>query len=376
MPAYKKPLTKVLMIFSNSYDGAYPRDLAHGFYDAGVEIGFISLSKAVVPPWINNHHAKDFSFQFGADISMARKVFRTVATIRKFKPDVIQSHLFQGGIVGLIAGKLMKVPVVHTRHHIDEHYQSGTYMHRWIDRVVAKRSDHVVVCSIAAKKWLIEIEGVKEEHVSVINQCFDFSFLSPTPEAISKAKLDLNFVPERLNIVCVSRYSKAKGQNYLILAIKELVQTIPNISLTLMGPGDSTWLVELVKELELEQFINILPARSDVPACIAAADMIIHPSLADSFSQLVIEAQGVGGLLIASEIAAAREQIIDGVTGLIVPPRDSSAIAKAVRYLVNNPDLAISMRRNGPLHVREKFTWQRMVDEEIECLKRYIAYET
>ena len=364
------------MIFSNSYDGAYPRDLAHGFYEAGIEIGFISLSKAAVPPWINNHHAKEFSSQFGVDISMARKVFRTISTLRKFKPDVIQSHLFQGGIVGLIAGKLMNVPVIHTRHHIDEHYQSGTFMHRWIDRVVAKQSDHVVVCSIAAKKWLVEIEGVKEAHVSVINQGFDFSFLSPTPEAISKAKLDLNFAPEKLNIVCVSRYSKAKGQNYLILAIKELEQTIPNISLTLMGPGDSTWLVELVKELELEQFINILPARGDVPACIAAADMIIHPSLADSFSQLVIEAQGVGGLLIASEIAAAREQIIDGVTGLIVPPRDSSAIAKAVRYLVNNPDLAISMRRNGPLHVREKFTWQRMVDEEIECLKKYIAYET
>lgn len=373
MPLDKKPLTKVLMIFSNSYDGAYPRDLAHGFYDAGIEIGFISLSKAEVPPWINDHHAKEFSSQFGPDISMARKVIRTISTIRKFKPDVIQSHLFQGGIVGLIAGKLMKVPVIHTRHHIDEHYQSGTYVHRWIDRVVAKRSDHVVACSIAAKRWLIEIEGVKDAHVSVINQGFDFSFLSPTPEAISKAKLDLKFAQEKLNIVCVSRYSKAKGQNYLILAIKELVQTIPNISLTLMGPGDSTWLVELVEQLELEQFINILPARGDVPACIAAADMIIHPSLADSFSQLVIEAQGVGGLLIASEIAAAREQIIDGVTGLIVPPRDSSAIAEAVRCLVKNPDLATSMRRNGPLHVREKFTWQRMVDEEIECLKKYIA---
>ena len=366
----KPTLKKVLMIFSNSYDGAYPRDLSHGFFDAGIEIGFISLSNAAVPHWINNYSANEFSGQFGADISLARKVLRTIFLIRSFKPDVIQTHLFEGGIIGLIAGKLTRIPIIHTRHHIDEHYQSGTFIHRWIDRTLAKRSDHVIVCSEAAKKWLVKVECVEESHITVINQGFDFSYLSPSSEAIEKAKLDLEFLENKLDIICVSRYSRAKGQNYLLLAFSELVKTIPNISLTLMGPGDSEWLVELVGELNLEQYVRILPARDDVPACIAAADVIIHPSLADSFSQLVIEAQAVGGLLIASDIAAAREQIIDGVTGVIIAPRDSKAIEEAVCYLINNPELAISMRLNGPSHVREKFTWQRMVIEEISCLTR------
>lgn len=368
-----KPMRRVLMIFSNSYDGAYPRDLAHGFFDAGIEIGFISLSKAAAPQWINNHSAKDLSASFGADISLARKVLQTISVIRKFKPDIIQAHLFQGGIVGLIAGKLMGIPVIHTRHHIDEHYQSGTFMHKWIDRMVAKRSDHVVVCSAAAERWLIDVEGVKEKHITVINQGFDFSYLNPNTEAIEKAKLDLDFSEDRLDIICVARYSKAKGQNYLLLALSELVKTIPNISLTLMGPGDSTWLVDLVAELGLDQFVRILPSRDDVPACIAAADMIIHPSLADSFSQLVIEAQAVGGLLVASDIAAVREQIVENVTGVIVPPRDPKAIEKAVLLLLNDPEFASSLRTNGPTHVRESFTWQRMVAEEIQCLSRYVV---
>lgn len=366
-------LKRVLMVFSNSYNGAYPRDLSHGFFDAGIEIGFISLSKAAVPQWINNHSAKEFSGRFGEDISLARKVLRTISVIRSFKPDVIQTHLFQGGIVGLIAGKLMRIPVIHTRHHIDEHYQSGTFVHRWIDRTVAKSSDHVVACSEAAKKWLVEVEGVKQSHITVINQGFDFTYLNPSSEAIEKAKSDLGFSEDKLDIICVARYSKAKGQNYLLLALSELIKTIPNISLTLMGPGDSEWLVELVGELGLKDFVRILPSRDDVPACIAAADMIIHPSLADSFSQLLIEAQAVGGLLIASDIAAAREQIIDGETGIIVSSRDSKAIEKAVRLLINNPELAISMRQNGPSHVRAKFTWQRMVSEEIECLTNYVG---
>ena len=272
----------------------------------------------------------------------------------------------------MIAGKLMGIPVIHTRHHIDEHYQAGTIIHRWIDRTVAKGSDHVVVCSKAAKKWLVDIEGVKDSHITVINQGFDFSYLNPSPGEIKKAKADLEFSEKNINIVCVARYSRAKGQNYLLLALAELVKTIPNISLTLMGPGDSEWLVDLVKELGLGQYVRILPSRNDVPACIAAADMIIHPSLADSFSQLVIEAQAVGGLLVASDIAAVREQVLDGVTGLIVPPRDPKAIADAVRLLLDNPESAMSMKVNAPSHVRGSFTWQRMVNEEIDCLKKYV----
>jgi len=239
--------------------------------------------------------------------------------------------------------------------------------------VVAKKSKHVIVCSNAAKNWLIQMEGVRESHITVINQGFNFDFLNPNVEAIEKARLDLGFSDDKLEVICVSRYSKAKGQNYLVEALKELVKTIPNISLTLMGPGDSGWIVQLVDELGLDQHVQILPSRNDVPACIAAADIVIHPSLADSFSQLVIEAQGVGGLLIASDIAAAREQIVDGVTGIIVPPRDSLAIAAAVNFLVSHPELAKSMRANGPTHVRGSFTWQRMVSEEIACLKRFVT---
>jgi glycosyltransferase involved in cell wall biosynthesis len=363
-----KSLKRVLMIFSNSYDGAYPRDLAHGFHDAGIEIGFISLSKAITPDWINDHAAREFSEQFGKNLSLAKKIVKTISVVRKFRPDIIQAHLFQGGIVGLIVGKILRIPVIHTRHHIDEHYQSGTFIHRWIDRIVARYSSHVIVCSKAAKKWLVEVERIDESHITVINQGFDFSYLEPSAESIAEAAVDLGFSEGKLNIVCVARYSKAKGQNYLLFAISELIEIIPDISLTLMGPGDSKWLTELVEDLNLGQYVKILPSRNDVPACIAASDMIIHPSLADSFSQLVIEAQAVGGLLIASDIAATREQVVNGVTGVIVPPRDSSAIVDAVIHLVANPETAKTIRSKGPLHVRKSFPWQRMIAEEIDCL--------
>ena len=366
-----KQLSRVLMISSYSYDGHHLRDLTHGFHLSGIEVGLISLSNAPKPKWLENGCGEDFSKPFAADLSLLRKIIWTVRLLRKFRPEVIQTHLFHGGIVGLIAGRITGVPVVHTRHHIDEHFQSGTPIHRFIDRIVAKRSDHVIVCSRAAKEWLIKMEGINPSQVTVINQGFDFSYLNPSNEEISESRKFLNLDSNKINIVCISRYSKVKGQNYLIDALEVLTKEIPNIFVTFIGPGDSTWLVELISELQLEKFVRVMASRSDVPACIAASDILVHTSLADSFSVLLIEAQAVGGLVIATDIAAAREQIIEGITGVIIPPRDSKSIAEAVRFLINNPGSAMSMRRNGPSHVREKFTWQRMVREEIECLTKY-----
>lgn len=79
----------------------------------------------------------------------------------------------------------------------------------------------------------------------------------------------------------------------------------------------------------------------------------------------------MGGLLVASDIAAAREQIIDGETDVIITPRNPQAIEEAVSNLVNNPEISMAIRARGPSHVRNKFSWQRMIEEELDCLSLY-----
>jgi glycosyltransferase involved in cell wall biosynthesis len=368
----KKKLGKVLMLTSYSYEGHHARDLSRGLSEKGLEVAWLSLSAAQKPPWVHDVPIRDYSEEFAGKKSLFSKVIILCQVLKSFKPDVIQTNLFHAGIVALIAGKIMRIPVVHTRHHIDEHYQSGTIIHRWVDRVTARYSDHVIVCSHATKSWLVNVEGIDFDHVTVINQGFNYSYLEPSEVAVEKAYVELGFTKDNFNVICVARYSRAKGQEYLLLALKELIKVIPTISVTFMGPGESNWLIELVDELGLSQYVKIFPSRDDVAACISASDMVIHPSLADSFSQLIIEVQAVGGLLVATDIAAAREQIVDGKTGVIIEPRSQKAIEDAVLLLIGNPELAAAIRKQGPSHVRESFTWQRMVDEEIECLSKFV----
>ncbi len=361
------------MITSYSVEGRYWQDIASDFSYRKDKLCLLSLSGEGNPSWKDQNSHVTFSTKMKENASVSKRIVGIVREISAFRPDVIQTHLFLAAIVGLISGKLFNIPVVVTRHHIDEHIQNGTMIHRFADRMTIKFATRVIVRSAAAKSWLVMNEGGSDEKIDVVNQGFDFKFLEPTIEQISACKSELFFGKNEFNIVCVARYSKSKGQNFLIEAVAQIQEEIPNIHVTFMGPGDPHWLILIADSNKVLHFCSFEGERTDVPACLAAADLVVHPSLADSFSQLIIEAQAVGATVIASDIAAVRDQIIDGITGLIVPPRDSKAIAENIKYLYLNPEFRKHMGLSAKSHVREKFPVKKMND--LDSLSLKIAIE-
>lgn len=360
------------MITSHSYAGRYWQDIAIDFQSRPEKLGFISLGKFSPPTWSNtNDHVQYLAMGDNKTFGplLLPKLFKRA---KAFKPDIIQTHLFRAGLVGLVFGRILKVPVVVTRHHIDEHVQSGSYIHRLLDRMTLLLADAVIVRSSAAKKWLISQESGDAKKIYVVNQGFDFQLLALTSEQILVAKQELGFADDCFNILCVARYSQTKGQEFLVQALALLAKDLPKLRLTFVGPGDSEWLSKLVQELSLEKITKIFPERSDVPACLAAADLVVHPSLVDSFSQLLIEVQAVGTAVIATDIAAASEQISDGVSGIIVPPRDQGALALAIRQLHLNQKLIESMGNEGAKIVRQKYQVKDMVEKDLEVLRTFL----
>ena len=357
------------MVTSHSYEGRYWQDIAIDFEQRPEKLGFLSLSKFPLPEWAKNHtHVKYLALDENSSFNVVTPV-RIFKRAKSFQPDVIQTHLFRAGLAGLLLGRILRVPVVVTRHHIDEHVQSGSFIHRYLDRITIKLADAVIVRSAAAKNWLIANEKGDHEKIFIVNQGFDFQLLAPTNIQIEFAKKELGFHDTDTNLLCVARYSSTKGQEYLVKAIASLTQNLPNLRLTFVGPGDSKWLSDLVHQLNLESITRIFSTRGDIPACLAAADLVVHPSLVDSFSQLLIEVQAVGTAVIATDIAAASEQIADGISGIIVPPRNQSALASAIEKLYLDPRLRERMGKEGARLVREKYQVQEMVEKDLRVLR-------
>lgn len=365
----KAPVKRILVITSSEWAGPYIRDLIYGLSNVGIEIIYFSLSGPLIKALPSSEIVTDLSSEFSANDSIIKKIFKTYKTIRKNEPNLIQTHFFLAGLVGTIAGKLSRTSVILTRHHIDENFISGKRILFLLDRLSTFLADHIVVCSEAAKKWMCEVEKCKASKITVINQGFFFDETEYSKSEIDQIKSELGFTTESFNLICICRYTAGKGHKLLLEAFKEISNQIPNVKLAFVGHGDPGWLKNIVQEEGLEKHVKIFDQRADIFGCIAAADVVAHPSLVDSFSQLVIEAQFVGRPIVAFDIAAAKEQILEGKTGFVVKSRDTHAMAEKILLLFRDPELRLNLGRNGTTHVKSEFTHQRMMAETILLFK-------
>src|SRR5437762_3247273 len=153
---------------------------------------------------------------------------------------------------------------------------------------MARRADVVVTLSNAVRDYMISHEGLDGNKIRAIHQGFDFAKLSPTEDDRELIREEFNLT-DKFVIGCIGQLFSTKGQEYLVSALSELVAKIPNVCLLLVGGGDKQPLVSLIRKLEFEDRVVFAGFRSDVAACMRAADIVVHPSLSEAFCQVLIE---------------------------------------------------------------------------------------
>ena len=113
--------------------------------------------------------------------------------------------------------------------------------------------------------------------------------------------------------------------------------------------------------------------RRDVPEVLRAFDLLVQPSLWEGFGLTLVEAMAVGTPVVASRVGGVPEAVVDGVTGLLVPPGDAQSLASACAALLRDPGRASQMGRAGIERARAEFGIERLV-REIEDLYRELLF--
>lgn len=364
---------RVCQFSATTLDSHYFANLGKGLAASGVFLLAGSLREESSPPWLAvAPGARYFCLNTGSRLGYAGAVLRLARVLRRERINVLQTHLFDGGLVGLLAGRLARTPfVLVTRHHADEAWLIGTRLHVALDAWMAKAADRVVAFSHAVRNHLISRERVPAERIEVIYQGFDFPSLSPTDEDRERVRIELGLGPS-FAVGCVARFFKTKGHVYLLAALREILKDVPEARLVLFGGGDRSELEAVIRDLGLEERVLFAGYRKDVAACMRAMDVVVHPSLTEAFCQVLVEAMAVGTPLVATEVAGAREVVTDGETGLLVPPADASSIARAVLRLHRDPELRRRVAAEGQRSVRERFTVDRMVSRQLACYRAWL----
>lgn len=271
--------------------------------------------------------------------------------------DVINTHSSTDSwlvaLSNLTLGKLA-CPVVRTRH-ISAPVKNS-FLNRWLYGKAARR---VITTGESLRNELIDHLGLPAEHVQSIFTGINTKRFEPGDKVNARAQLGLDINATWIGIIATLR--SWKGHKYLLKAVAELAD--PRIRVVIVGDGPQRdKLNRLTIELGLSRCVRFAGQQRDVAPWLQALDIFVLPSYAnEGVSQAVMQAMSSGLPVITTPIGSSSDIIKPGLTGMLVPPKDSKALAQAIRTLLDNPVEARKLGNGARSFALENCGLERML---------------
>ncbi len=300
----------------------------------------------------------------GRDWTAYREILRV---LRDFRPEVVHTHSAKGGILGRMAATSLGVPaVIHTVHGSPFHdYQPALAREffRRCERYAAGKC-HVMVSVADAMTDLLVRTGVapREKFVTVYSGMDVEPFLQADSHR-EKTRAQFGFGPDEVVFGKIARLFHLKGHEYLIEAARSVVSRCPQVRFLLVGDGilrDS--LQQRIRRAGLDEYFRFagLVAPERIPALIGGMDVLVHASLREGLARALPQALIAGKPVVSYDIDGAREVVLDGRTGYLVPPRGVDTLADAMRKLAENGSQRREFGERGQSLFTEQFRHENM----------------
>lgn len=284
---------------------------------------------------------------------------RLTRRFRDLQPDLVHTHLIHADLYGLPAAARAGVPFAVSARHNDDAFRYNPLV-KWVNRRAMRHAQRVVVISHALARFVVEVEGIDPARVVTVH--YGFEAPPPDPEARRTARLTLGYTDELL-VGVFGRLVRQKGVDVLLDAFAAVQPRQPEARLIVIGDGPlRADLEKQTYDLGLDGVVRftgwIEQARRLMPAC----DVIVVPSRWEGFGLVTLEAMGHARPLIASRTSALPEIVIDGDTGVLVPPEDSVALAAAIDALLSDKHKAETYGMAGYKRLVCDFSIEKMVE--------------
>ena len=288
-------------------------------------------------------------------------LWQLVRFLRARRPDIVHTHLIHGDLYGTLAAWLAGVPVVVSTKHNDDAFRRNRF-YAWLGRQAARRQDRIITISDHLARFSVEVEGMNADKITCIHYGLDGAAFRARVRDVASVRAEFGIPAGAPLVGMVGRLTEQKGHVYLLHAWAQVTAALPEARLLLVGDGPLRGeLQRRARDLGLGGCVIFAGRREDVPRIMAALDVMTLPSLWEGFGLVLLEAMAVGRPIVASRVSAIPEIVVDGETGLLVPPRDADALAQALLALLRDPQRATEMGRRGQVRLEQEFTVERMV---------------
>lgn len=273
---------------------------------------------------------------------------------RSLRADIVHTHLVHADLYGGLAARLRRERLVSTKHN-DDPFRTGSYRH--VERGLARLAERIVTITESLERFTVERVGIPAAKVTTIHYGLD-----APPEAWGENPPDP--VPENAPVLlAVSRLVEQKGIDVAVRALPLVRAQVPGAWLVVLGEGPDREHIEgLARELGVGAAVHLAGRVPDVAAWLRRADVLVHPARWEGFGLALLEAMLCSLPVVASRVSSIPEIVVDGETGLLVPPDEADALAAALVRVLAAP---AGYGEAGLARARGEFSVARMAERTL-----------
>lgn len=312
-----------------------------------------------------------------AKVRAAGIPFHTIASRRKFDIGAIRefarllraharplvhSHGYKADLYSLLAARLARAPVMTTVHgwtsenaKVRLYEKLQAYLWRYFDRVACVSESYRTLAARAgtpAAKLVVVHNGIKQTYQT-----------SSDAVERERARAGLGLVPGEIAVACIGRLGIEKGHRQLLEAAAQTLPSCPQVRFLIIGEGAERAAIETgIRDLGLEGVVRLLGHRDDLPAIYPALDVLAITSLREGLPNVLLEAMLHGIAVIATAVGGIPEVVRDGHDGLLIPPGDGAAYARALSALLADAPRRQRLGEQARTTVRAGFLFERRLE--------------
>jgi glycosyltransferase involved in cell wall biosynthesis len=289
-----------------------------------------------------------------------------LSLLQEIRPQVVHTHSSKAGILGRMAAARLAIPAVHTIHGAAFHYGQNPIAHRsyiLAEKWAARRCQRFIsVCDAMTDQYVKAGIAPRERFVTIYSGMEVEPFLNP-PRARDEVRAELGFSPKHVVITKVARLFHLKGHECVIAAAGRVAREHRNVRFLFVGDGilrdHFRSQIEQAGLSEFFVFVGLVPPQR-VPELIHASDVVVHASYWEGLARVLPQALIAGKPVVSYDVDGAREVVIPGETGYLLPPRSVDELAGALCELAADPALRERLGRTGRDRFVEQFRHETM----------------
>lgn len=359
---------KVLHVESGRHLYGGPRQvlyLLEGLRARSVETLLVCPAGSALADAARTRVARLYALPMGGELDL-RLILRLNRIMRQERPELVHLHSRRGAdLLGGIAARLAGVPCVLSRR-VDNPEPP------WLVQRKYQLYARVIAISDGIRQVLLG-QGVPAERITCVPSAVDAGAYSHHCGRTWFCKT-LGVEPEQLVAGMIAQLIPRKGHGVLLEALPPVLERHPELVVLLFGQGPLE--EEILREIErrgLGGHVRLAGFRTDLQRVLPCLDLVIHPALMEGLGVALLQAAAAATPIIASRAGGMPEIVRDGENGLLIPPGDAAALAKAIHRLVSDPQLRRRMGEKGRQLVAERFSVDAMVEGNLAVYRAVLG---